>query len=90
MTDALNVYLTTEYLYHQVCITCGHVLHVRARNSPDECPNCGGMCWKTLAASPHVAEPWYVQWLDGRCAICRQTQATIRGIDAQMELFKTT
>jgi hypothetical protein len=87
-TPALNAYLTTRYLYHWICMTCGNVHHSRPGVGGDECVKCGGCCWTCLVVSPKVNQPWYVQILDtASCATCRQTLATLNGIDAQLELF---
>ena len=87
MTDALNAYLTSEYLYHWICMRCGNVAHLRPGVRGDACGNCGSDCWKTLVVNPHRPEPWYIQSLAPTCTTCKATLATINGIDAQMELF---
>lgn len=90
MTDALNAYLRSDYRYHWRCLMCGHVVHARPSGAPNDCVKCGGCCWGTLSSDPRKPEKWYVQLLDLECATCRQTLATINGIDAQMELFEVT
>ncbi len=90
MTPALNAYLTTEYLYHWICLRCGNVHHSRPGGGGDECVKCGNGCWKTLCANPHQPEPWYVQVLDQECATCRKTLSEVTRLDAQMELFEVS
>ncbi len=90
MTDALNVYLCTNYRYHMICMTCGAVTHPRAGVDSGECEHCGGDCWKSLVAKPSIASPWYVQYLDPACPTCQHTLSDVTRLGYQMELFKTT
>lgn len=84
----LNAYLCSEYLYHYSCHSCGHIMHSRPGCAPDDCPACGGCCWKTRQTAPGGG-PWYVQLLDPGCPTCRKTQSALTRINAQMELFGT-
>ncbi len=86
MTDRLNAYLITRYLYHWRCMSCGTVTHRRAGAAPDDCEQCGRCCWQTLGSSPGRG-PWYVQSLDTDCPTCRKTLSEVASIEAQLVLL---
>lgn len=79
-------YLTTDYLYHWICSTCGSVSHYRPGATPESC-TCGSGCWKALIVTPENPQPHYIQRLAMDCAVCRRTLAKLNSLTAQMELL---
>ena len=86
-SDAVNTYLITEYLYHDICMRCGAIHHARPGAGGEDCRQCGGGCWACRTIHPYTGVPWYVQLLDPECPTCRKTLSEVTRIDAQMELF---
>ena len=88
-TDPVNHYLITDYLYRWICMRCVAAHHLRAAAEPPACPACGCDClWRSRGASPHVPEPWYVQFCDPKCPTCRKTLAKLAQLEGQLTLFE--